>query len=262
MNSMGARHTVPALRNAIRVLEAVAAEGAPRSSPQIARLLKLSPSSCYRILQTLQAADWVRSTDGGGYQVSFGLLPLTRPLLAWERATRVIQGELDRLAGETSLSVKVSARQGLQQVTIARAESPRHMAPLGRTGSRFPVVWGSSGAALLVDAELAELEALTTTVPVADWEGLAPDELRTRVDACRASGVCFRVAGRDSSICTVSAPLRNATNDIVAALTLVGLPEDFDSRRHAELKRALLRAAKAVAPGFAELPADRKGKST
>jgi DNA-binding IclR family transcriptional regulator len=260
MNLSGGRHTVPALRNAIRVLETVAEGAVPMTSPQIARRLKLSPSSCYRILQTLQEVDWVRPNADGGYEVSFGLLPLVRSLLAWERATRAVQEDLDRLAGETSLSVKVSARQGRQQITIARAESPRHMAPLGRTGSRFPIVWGSSGAALLVETSPADLEALIESVAAGDWVGATPDELRTRIEACRVNGVCFREAASDSSICTVSVPLRNASGAIVAALTLVGLPEDFDVRRSPELRRALLRAVKTVAPGFAELPAVEKAK--
>jgi hypothetical protein len=38
------------------------------------------------------------------------------------------------------------------------------------------------------------------------------------------------------------------------------LPEDFDVRRSPELRRALLRAVKTVAPGFAELPAVEKAK--
>jgi DNA-binding IclR family transcriptional regulator len=261
MNSEGVRHTVPALRNAIRVLEAVAAEGVLKSSPQIARHLRLSPSSCYRILQTLQAADWVRATDDGGYEVSFGLLPLARPLLAWDRATRAIQTDLDRLAGETNLSVKVSARQGLQQITIARAESPQHMAPLGRTGSRFPVVWGSSGAALLTDASSAELKALADAIPDADWNGLTPGEFCARVEACRVNGAYLRGAGKDSSICTISAPIRNTAGAVVVALTLVGLPEDFESRRHPELRRALLRAVKVMSPAFAELPAEQRGNA-
>lgn len=246
------KHTVPVLRNAVRVLEMVAREGAKMTSPQIAKALGISRSSCYRILQTFCACDWIQPIEGGGYAISFGLLPTVRPLLTWERLARDAQSIIERLAQETQLGVKISIRQGGFQVTIARAESPRPIAPVGRVGTRFPIFWGSSGAALLSALPAAELRRLIDRARPDVWtDGHSIEVVTARAADCAKSGLCVR---KDQDLCTVSAPLKNRSGRALAALTLIGLPGDFTDENVKRYKTAVQKSAREVSAVLADYP--------
>lgn len=246
------KHTVPVLRHAVRVLEVIAREGATMTSPQIAKALGISRSSCYRILQTFCAFDWIQPMEGGGFSISFGLLPTVRPLLTWERLARDAQGSIERLAQETQLGAKLSVRQSGYQVTIARAESPKPIAPVGRVGTRFPIFWGSSGAALLSSLPAVELERLVNRANPSVWtDGHTIDVVAARAADCAKSGVCVR---KDADLCTVSAPLKNRSGRVLAALTIIGLPGDFTDENVKRYKTAVQKSAKDVSAVLTDFP--------
>ena len=66
----------------MRILEALAAGNGGGGSAAISQRLGISQSTCYRTLQTFEAADWIRKTGDDGYALSFGLLPIARALQA------------------------------------------------------------------------------------------------------------------------------------------------------------------------------------
>jgi len=98
---------VPSLDRAIRIMQALA-EGGPSSSLGLSRQLGISQSSCYRILQTLEDADWIRPGNGG-YVFSRGLLPFLKPLMHIENVIAAVRADMDTLARTTGLSAKLSA---------------------------------------------------------------------------------------------------------------------------------------------------------
>src|SRR3954462_15612643 len=87
-------HTVPVLRKAIRVFEAVAQRQGEATAKSLAVTLKISPTTCYRILQSFVAEGWLRPRPGGEFELSFGLLPLLRPLLRHELLIETIREPL------------------------------------------------------------------------------------------------------------------------------------------------------------------------
>lgn len=238
-------NNVPALEGAIRILAALAEDPGDATSLGLARRLKLSQSTCYRILKTLEEADWIRPDEGGGYRFSLGLLPYVKPLVGIERTVSTLEPVLRELARETGLTAKCSIRQGAEQVTLTRIESPRPLAVSSPVGARYPVVLGASGACLL---SRHDARALSLLVCQADREQLwgheTEDDLRRRLVACHRDGLCENIGRHPQGIDTLSAPLY--VEGDVYALTLVGLRGDFEPRRRNVLRRALLDAVKAV----------------
>ena len=54
------------------------------TTKSLATTRKISPTTCYRILPTFVAAGWLRPGANGTFELSFGLVPLFRPLLRHE----------------------------------------------------------------------------------------------------------------------------------------------------------------------------------
>ena len=242
-------NTIPSLARAIRVMNALA-EGGEFSSLGLAKRLGISQSTCYRILQTLEDADWIRA-ENGGYAFSRGLLPFVKPLMDVENLVTALRPDMESLAQSTGLTVKLSRRQGAEQVTIARVQSPRPIALSSTVGARFPVVLGASGACLL---SVLDDDAVDRLVEDADerqrWEHESADELRQRIAACRARGICENIGNHPQGIDTISALLTCRLGAF--ALTLVGLRGDFKGSRRTDCRRLLLETAQRERGGLTQ----------
>ncbi len=225
----------------MRILTALSEYPGDSSSLGLARQLDISQSTCYRILKTLQAADWITPDGQGGYRFSLGLLPYVKPLMGLERVVDALTPVMKELSRSTGLTVKCSVRQGLEQVTIARVESSQPMAVSSPVGARFPVVLGASGACLLSRLNPAALEVLIRHADQhALWSGESANELRHRIESCRRSGLCENIGRHPQGIDTISAPLHLGGESY--ALTLIGLRGDFAGGRRAACRLALQKA--------------------
>lgn len=215
---------IPILVKAMQVLEDLA--GAPEASTAAAlsRRLGIPGASCYRILQTYLTQGWVRQLPRGGHALGAGLLPLARaatgsdPLAPWYPV-------LDAFAERSGWTCKLSIRRGDQAVTVYRAEGSRPYSLAVRNGSTFPVLVGSSGAALLADSDGEGLEALIAAAPASVWQHQTPEQLRARVAEARAGAVLDRGSFRPEVV-SCSLALRDAAGRVEAAASAIGLVGD------------------------------------
>ncbi|MEX0774431.1 MAG: IclR family transcriptional regulator C-terminal domain-containing protein [Phycisphaeraceae bacterium] len=219
--------TIPMLRNAMSVLEALANQQPFRSMTHMAKTLAIAPATCYRILKTYEQADWVALDDQGRYVLSLGMLPLLGPLLRFEELAARLRPALQTLAQEARLSAKLTVRLGDDAATIARAESPKAMSISGRVGARFSLAVGSSGSALLAPLGDAEITALLERAPDTAWRHQSRQDLWTRIGQCRRQGWCRDTGSFHPQVHSLSAPLRAPYQNMTAALTILGLPDDF-----------------------------------
>lgn len=235
---MSAPHVIPVLHKAIGLIEAVAAGQANTSMTQLARSLHIAPSTCFRILRTLAASDWLKARPGGGYELSAGLVRLLKPLAGHQWLVDHVSEPLRQLAKVTKLAAKLSVREGRDAITILRMDSPRPIAIGGQVGARFPLAFGSSGAALMCDLGKSEIEEIIAQTPPEAWKHQRRQDVWRRVAECRKAGLCADRGGYHPQIWSLSAPVRGAKNEIVAAVTVMGWPEDFSEpavrlyRRH------------------------------
>jgi DNA-binding IclR family transcriptional regulator len=235
----------PSVKRAVQLMQALA-EGGEHTSLGLSRKLRISQSSCYRILKTLEQADWIRMDGQKRYVFSRGLRPFVMPLLEEERLLARVQAVLDRLAAELELSVKCSVREGPDQVTLARAESPRPLAVSSPVGARFPVVTGASGACLLYPLKPTALHEIVEDARKRERWGYENEALlKKRLARLRRTGMCENIGMHPQGIDSISVPLSLANEHY--ALTLIGLRGDFDEpRRRALCRRHLKDAVRAI----------------
>lgn len=219
-------HTIPAVEKTVAIVTRLGERVDGMTQAELAAELDVTPSSCYRILQTLLAAAWVRKDGGNRYLLAPALLRLTRRLQDPLLRFRPLQAVLDELAQASGLSCKLSIREGDRQRALLRAESPRPLAVSGRIGLVFPLAEGSVGAALLAQASPEEAarfgRACGEELGAPEAEAL----LRDGIAAIRRSGSCFNRGQNRWKIDALSAPVTEA-GEVVAALTLLGYDEDF-----------------------------------
>lgn len=243
---MKTKYAVPAVDKALAILEYASGAGRAVSQAELCRAVDVSQTTGYRIVQSLCARNWLRKTGNGLYTLSTALLSVYSGAQKGGLLFAGAQAELDALAHTTRLTCKLSLRQGHEQLTLLRGESPEDFAVTGKKGARFPLIEGSVGAALLADATDDELAALLR-IPTADIEeARSPSLLHTRIAEVRERGWTLNTgAGRGTGV-ALSMPIRDSQGRVLAALTLLGLKDDFSPASLPSLVEALTHTVTAL----------------
>jgi DNA-binding IclR family transcriptional regulator len=242
-------HTVPVLRKAIGVLEAVAQGNGTVTTKGLASTLRISPTTCYRILQSFVAEGWLRAGANGTFELSFGLVPLLRPLLRHELLIETVREPLSQLARKTGLTAKLTVRQGDDAVTLHSANSPKGTAITSRVGSVVSLAIGSSGAVFLAALVEDEVTRVLEDAPAEVWRFQKREEVLRRVREARRQGCCFDHGSYQPHINTLSAPIHGPDRELTGVITLLGFPQDFDPA----VRPALIRELKFTAGGCTQL---------
>lgn len=240
-------HTVPVLLKAIRVFAAIAKGEVDATAKSLAATLRISPTTCYRILQSFLAEGWLRAGPNGTFDLSYGLVPLLRPLLRHELLIETIRDPLAALARTTGLTAKLSVRQGDSAATIYSASSPKATAITSRVGSVFPLAIGSSGATILATLPDDEIARILNGSPADVWRFQKREDVMRRVRESRRNGHCF--GSYHPQLHTLSTALQGRQRELVGAITLLGFPQDFSNTE----RPALIRELKFTAGGCTQL---------
>ena len=231
--------TVPVLRKANRVFEVVARSSGGATAKSIAASLNIAPATCYRILRSYVADGWFRQRTGGAFELSFGLVPLLRPLLRHEVLIETVREPMGQLARSTGITAKLTIRQGDDTVTIFSAQSPRPHAIASRVGAVVSLAFGSSGAAYLGALPDAEVARILEAAPPEVWKYQKRESVLRRVREGRRMGVYSDSGSYQPNIHSLSAPLFGPDREVVGAITLLGFPQDFGGTAKAALMREL-----------------------
>lgn len=220
-------------------MEAVARDSGVATTKSLAASLQISPTTCYRILQSFVAQGWLRPAPGGAFALSFGLVPLLRPLLRHELLIETVRDPLARLVRTTGLTAKLTVPQGDDAVTIHSEASPRPTAIASRVGAVISQAIGSSGAVLLSGLSDEAIDRLLDAAPAEAWKHQDRVDVLRRVREARKLGYCFDGGSYQKHINTLSAPLFSPDKTIAGAITLLGFPQDFTQTAKAALVREL-----------------------
>ena len=230
-----AKNIIPGADKLLCIMEELAKN--PLSLQELATRCEASNTTCYRAIQTLLSHDWIYRCGNGRYDISasFGQLATRSGFLKLKR----LQPLLEELARRSGFAAKVSIREGESQLACLRAESPGPIGVSLKIGSRFPVVEGTVGAALLCATPLAEIRSLCGKCGT-ELEESDAVLVAHRIRTIREKGWLFSGKTTRWGIQAMSVPLRRGRS-VFAALTLIGMPGSF--RNQAELAAALLETA-------------------
>jgi DNA-binding IclR family transcriptional regulator len=143
---------------------------------------------------------------------------------------------LPRLRDLTGESVQLYRRDGMQRVCVAASEQSSGLRDTVPVGSRLPMTAGSGAKVLAAWADPATQRAVLTEATFTE---------RTLLDV-RRRGWAQSVAERESGVASVSAPVRNGTGQVIAAVSVSGPVDRIGRRPGARWAANLLAAADAL----------------
>jgi DNA-binding IclR family transcriptional regulator len=203
---------------------------APCGLAELCERTGLPRATAHRLAAGLEFHRLLARDDTGRWNLGPGLTELAArvddPLLA---AGEVVLPGLREITGE---SVQMYRREGSDRVCVAALEPPAGLRDTVPVGARLPMTAGSGARVLLAYSDPATQRAV---LPGATFTERTLAEVRRR-------GWAQSVAEREPGVASVSAPVRDRTGAVIAAVSVSG-PIDRIGRRPGERWAADLLAA-------------------
>jgi DNA-binding IclR family transcriptional regulator len=220
------------LDKAVGVLRAAAAE--PCGLAELCERTGLPRATAHRLAVGLEVHGLLHRGSDGRWRPGPTLAELAAggvdPLL--EAASSV----LPRLRDITGESVQLYRREGAQRVCVAAAEPSSGLRDTVPVGSRLPMTAGSGAKVLAAWAEPALQRAILAEASFGE---------RVLLDV-RRRGWAQSVAERESGVASVSAPVRDGSGQVVAAVSVSGPVDHIGRRPGVRWAADLLAAAEAL----------------
>ena len=246
---------IEGLAKGLSVLEAFDTERQRLNATLAAQRTGITRAAARRHLLTLAELGYLE-TDGSHYWLSARVLRFAGSYMATSRLPRALQPTLNRLALQTQAAFSAVVLDGDECVIVARsagvAEPVRHLAYGLHLGARLPAHATSTGQVLLANLPKAELSA---------WlkgRSLARITPQTEVGMAAFKKIIERVRTQDHALSrdahelgihALAVPLRNMQGRTLAALNVVGTPEQLsDAAVQRKWLPLLLDAARELRP--------------
>lgn len=240
-------HRIPVIDKMMRVL--LALEGAPegRSVAGLARSLGLSRTTVYRMLNTLEDHGVVARPNGDGvFALGPALVRLARRVPQAPDVATAGRAVTEFLAARLGRTVKISVRDGDHAVVVAVAHGAGPFSIAAQVGRRFPLHAGAASKLLLAYADPGEIEAYLSREELSrhtERTVVSPAALRRELEGIRGVGWAEDRGEFVPGVRAIAAPVRDATQRVVAALSVTFVADEGGDEGSAPIVSELTRGA-------------------
>lgn len=233
-----ARPGVQSVDMTLKVLMAVAHGPGPRPLKDIAAAAGMAPSSAHRHLTSLVRAGMVEQHDATG-RYDLGPLVLDLGLLALARRdpVRLIGSSLEDLRDRLDETVFLAVWANRGPTIVRWEEAARAVTVNVRVGSVLPLMRSATGRVFLTWLQPA------STVDMLRNERAVPKQVEFLRRTTRQRGLGCVEGDLLPGIASLSAPVFNHQDNLVAAITTLGPQGDFDIDPNGRVGRTLKKAA-------------------
>ncbi|MEZ0357716.1 IclR family transcriptional regulator [Mycobacterium sp. ENV421] len=220
------------LDKAVGVLHSIAES--PCGLAELCERTGLPRATAHRLAAGLEVHRLLARDSAGRWRLGPAISELAAhvndPLLA---AGATVLPRLREITGE---SVQLYRREGTTRICVAALEPPAGLRDTVPVGARLPMTAGSGAKVLLAFSDTATQQ---TVLPTAKFTERTLAEVRRR-------GWAQSAAEREPGVASVSAPVRDRTGAVVAAVSVSGPIDRMGRRPGARWAADLLAAADAL----------------
>jgi IclR family KDG regulon transcriptional repressor len=252
------RATLHSVSNALRILEAFDDEHPEMGVTELAQRLDLHKSVIFRLVKTLEAHEWVRQEPDRKYRLGLKAFEVGSHCLTRLGLGVRIQPILEELAGRMGETVNLGLIDGRDIMYVNKVTPKKILRLEVQVGVRMPAQCTAMGKVLLTYAPPAELDAFMAGVqsfPAATARSItSPERLREVLREIRARGFSWSDGELFDEICCVAAPVRDASGQVVAALSLAMHRKDVSPEQRPILEQEVTATAELVSRTLGWLP--------
>jgi len=210
---------VEAVDRALTILSALQAQQRLLTLHELAQVTGYYKSTILRLVASLEKFGYLRRQKDGRYQLGPACAQLALAHGATVSLKDVLQPAIRDLAETCHETVSFYIRDGKNRVCQFRQNSQRAIRHHVDEGDRLPLDRGAAGLVLLA------------------FDG----RTGKRFDQIRREGYAVTLGERDPDAAAISAPVFDASDELIGALTISGLRSRFTADAIRQLTKALLR---------------------
>ncbi|WZV79179.1 IclR family transcriptional regulator [Burkholderia pseudomallei] len=255
-------YLVPGLERGLRILSEFSAREPVLSAPELSKRIGIPRTTTFRLLQTLEALGFIERANGDRhFRLGIGVLRLGFEYLNSLELTDLGAPVLERLRDAAGLSTHLLIRDRRDVVFVAKAQSnaPMFGSVKVHVGTRLPAHATVHGHVLMGDLTRDAMRQLYPEKRLEAFTEHARDRRRTvRARApLRASRLRAQRRGVRGGISAVTAPVRDHSGSIVAAITATVPRSEIGAVDEGAARRTRVRRGRRFVAA-AELPAARR----
>jgi DNA-binding IclR family transcriptional regulator len=232
------------LMRGVDLLDIVALEG-PISLKKLIDRIGLTRSTTHRLACALVERDYLRQGPHG-YELGAKLLQLEAIARSRMSLPSLARPHLERLMREQVDPINLAVREGGEIRYIDQIRGSRRMEVRSVIGERRPLASTGLGKALILDETTQQWREAFRNTPDAPRGANAEADWIERMGVFKRWGATFDVEENADQVRCVAAPIRGASGQIVAALSLSSLPQYMDDARMDALIGPVKAAARAI----------------
>ena len=215
---------VGALVGGLRVLRYLSAASTGVGVTRIARDLQLNSSTCYNLLKTLVHERLVSFDDSTKtYSIALGLVGLAKGALEQGSYVRMVHPHLQAIAEDHGVTATLWQRTDNERVVLVdRADNDRSIRVHMSIGQRLPMYIAALGRCMAAYSGLQPAE-LEKRFDALRWNDKPPfAEYMADIEDVRRVGYAIDSGNYVKGVCTVSAPVLDASGQALMAISAVG----------------------------------------
>lgn len=222
----GDRQVLSSVRNAARLLKEFSSRDREFGVSELARRLGLGKSTVHRLLVTLEEEHLVEQDEiSGKYSLGLAVYDLGAAVATGLDLHEAVIRPMEQLRAATGETVQVAVLDGREVVYIERLDSPNTSLLFIDVGRRNWAHCTGTGKCLLAFLSDSELDAVLDAWELPTMTGTTiTDEAKLRIELkeVRRNGYARNRGESDAAVLSVSAPIRDISGKVRAAISVAG----------------------------------------
>ena len=242
-------YNVRAVERAARILACFDNENPAMGLSEIAQAVDLHKSTTHRIVTTLLHHGFLeRASDGQRYRLGIRLANLGFRVIQRMDIRREAIPVMTGLRDQWDETCDLSIFDDDHVLYIEVMHSNHALRIAAAVGLHLPAHCTASGKLFLANMNAQDLEAFLERSLQAHTENTvtAPDELHRQLQRIREQGYSVDHQEYEVGICAISAPIRDQSGTMVAALSIPSPTSRMTPARITEISAALIEAARSI----------------
>ncbi|HEX2997653.1 MAG TPA: IclR family transcriptional regulator [Anaerolineales bacterium] len=242
---------------ALDVLECIANADEPVSAPEVAKLLKISRPTAYRLIATLVSRGYVAEVDDARFHLGTQALSLGTKVLGSMDLPEVSRAYMRQLSDLTNETINLSIREGTEILYIARVEGSQSIRMTSTIGTRSHLHSTSMGKAILAflpeeeQTQLMEKLVLTAHTPATITQ---PELLFKELANVCKQGFAIDDEENETGVRCLGAPIFDHAGYAFAGISISGPAYRTSVAQLRALSRPLIEAANAISARLGHAP--------
>ena len=213
---------------------------------ELSEKLGLTKSTAHRLASGLVERGYLATTPRHGYRLGPKLLELGFVAQSQTDLVQIARPHLERLSMATEDTVRLGVLQNEHVVYIDVVPGSRRITIANRPGDAQPLTSTSAGKALMLDDPESSWQSRLAADVAAGRPRADPLLWQERMRAYAEAGCTYGLAENEDDVRGVAAPVRNASGEIVAAVSVSSVTHYMSEDRMARLAVSVRAIAEAI----------------